>query len=638
MSDIKKKHLILIKNHKAYLVFLDNFDKKSRKYTVYEFGKDKVINAAAREVISIDFNFHILKDHADTIEYDFSKLWSKLIQNHNIISFNEFIINAIEFYSIKSLNNLNNFLRLFNEDFIFYKIFDNDKVYLNSKEVVDKIIKNINQKNSREELNESFLIDISKGEDINWSQYSTQIDELVNYLTGGKNYSRKFIDSILNTIKENNFDNILNYFKKIGVFSKNFHPLYESLGLKNIFPYEESEISDLVRECLFDSNDNVIDAFTIDDFGTNDYDDALTIIKEDDIYFLYVHFTDFSYLITHDSPYSDYAKRLMNTIYKPDGNFNLFSSKLINQLSLCAGDIRPVLSLKLKLNGFDIIKYEIESNLIKVSANYTYEEFQSKINGNTDFEFVNRFTQFLNTKRLESADFKFFNQEVSLKLDKSDKLILTNLEPIDSRRIISELMIMANFKFSKFFINNSLPGIFRSQKKSENLETSIIDDKRPFCFHRKISPVETSSTPDCHYGLGLESYMQITSPIRRYLDTINMWQASSFINGRKLPFDKNDIDKNLSILLPQLSTTRVKSKKIYKYWILRYIDQTGIFALKGYIYSSLKDKYIIFFNDLNIFESISKEKCRNIYAKDDFIEVVFDSIDYQNLELVNTRD
>lgn len=122
------------------------------------------------------------------------------------------------------------------------------------------------------------------------------------------------------------------------------------------------------------------------------------------------------------------------------------------------------------------------------------------------------------------------------------------------------------------------------------------------------------------------------------MDTINMWQISSFILEKRILFEKSYIDKNISILSAGLGTMKEKSKNIYKFWILKYLYQSEINNLSGYIYASLRDKYIVFFNELNIFESINKENCSNSYNKDDLIEVSFDFIDFQNLNLVNLKD
>ena len=227
---------------------------------------------------------------------------------------------------------------------------------------------------------------------------------------------------------------------------------------------------------------------------------------------------------------------------------------------------------------------------------------------------------------------------MNIKLNNKNNIIINELPQINSRRIVSELMILANFYFSKFFIENSVPAIFRSQKKSHNLETSIIDDNPPFCFHRKVSPVEISSQVEKHSGLGLDSYLQITSPVRRYLDSINMRQISFFLQNNKILYNKDELDKYLSILLPKLSSVKDKSKKVYKLWALKYLSQEKHNEISGYIYAKLKDKYIVFFNKFNFFDSVDRVNCKNSYEKDDFIKLYFDDIDYLNQQLINLKD
>jgi hypothetical protein len=117
-----------------------------------------------------------------------------------------------------------------------------------------------------------------------------------------------------------------------------------------------------------------------------------------------------------------------------------------------------------------------------------------------------------------------------------------------------------------------------------------------------------------------------------------MWQVSYFLKERKVLFDSNYIDRILATTTPQLASSREKSKKVYKLWILKYLNQSKDKNLSGYIYSTLRDKYIVFFNELNFFESISKENCTNLYQKDDFVNLSFDYIDFAKLEIINLKD
>ena len=635
MTKMKDKPLLIIEKSKVYLVIADSYEKKRRIYSGNKFGLKSRIEVSSSNILAE--NIKLSESSSNNSDYKHYNLWSILVSGVSILKFQDFINKALDFYEIKFLEDLHKFLVAFNNDFTYYKIVDKDKVYLNPKEVVEKIKDSLSEKENRKNKIEAFLKDVLDAKPIDNVKYFDQIKDVLNYLSGNKKYSKNFIDSIKETLKISDYEKFLNYFKSIGVFPNDFQPIYYRLGLDHKYPYTEMDIKNLIKRPK-KLNGDILDALTIDDYGTYDFDDALTVQKEGESYLLYIHITNFSALFSEDSIFSNHAKKIINTIYSPDKNFDLFSRSIVDRISLKSGEIRPVISLKLKVNKLEILSFSIENNLIKVSKNYTYDEFELLIHERSEFIFLNEFTKHLNLERLNDADFKFFNQEITLKMNDNKELILSHLPALESRRIISELMVFANFKFSEFFRNNGIPGIFRSQKKSNNLETTIIEDDIPFCFHRKVSPVDISSSPEAHFGLGLDSYMQLTSPIRRYMDAINMWQISSFMMEKKFLFDKSYIDKNISILSPGLATMKEKSKNIYKFWILKYLSQGEVFNLTGYVYASLSDKYIVFFNELNIFESINKENCSNSYNKDDFIEVSFDFIDFENLNLVNLRD
>jgi len=637
MGNVSNLLSLIEQNSKVYIINELSYDKKKRKHLVEKYNTNLTFEASSKEIVYSNLILQPQSSLSQIEGYDLEDLWSNLIDDVNVLSIKSFIDTVIVHYNIESIEELNVFLLSFNQDFIYYRILDKDKVYLNSKTIVEKIIKSLALKEEEKALSEFFLRDISIDAKIDWSKYDKQISELIAYFAGSDKYSKSFLESIRVTLNLKEDEEILLHLKSIGVFDTNFEPLYAALKLSQEYSYVDADVDKLESEDIPDSA-KVINAFTIDDETTYDFDDALSIKKEGGSYVLSVHISNFSNLFSIDSIYSDNARKLVNTIYAPNGNFNLFSKKLVDKISLSSGNLRSVLTVKLYVDNFSVVNYKVERNYINISDNYTYDQFETLISKNPDYQFLNDFTKHLSRERLKRADFKFFNQELAIRVNKDNKLSLNCMELLDSRRIISELMILSNFCVSKYFNQNSLPGIFRSQRKSYDLETSMIDAEPPFSFHRKVSPVDVSSTCDPHHGLGLESYLQITSPIRRFHDAVNMWQVSYFLKERKVLFDSNYIDRILATTTPQLASSREKSKKVYKLWILKYLNQSKDKNLSGYIYSTLRDKYIVFFNQLNFFESISKENCTNLYQKDDFVNLSFDYIDFAKLEIINLKD
>ena len=65
-----------------------------------------------------------------------------------------------------------------------------------------------------------------------------------------------------------------------------------------------------------------------------------------------------------------------------------------------------------------------------------------------------------------------------------------------------------------------------------------------FCALRSCMPrSEMSMSPIRHASLGLESYVQVTSPIRRYTDLLAHFQIKAHLQGEKLPFSREELQE-----------------------------------------------------------------------------------------------
>jgi hypothetical protein len=117
-----------------------------------------------------------------------------------------------------------------------------------------------------------------------------------------------------------------------------------------------------------------------------------------------------------------------------------------------------------------------------------------------------------------------------------------------------------------------------------------------------------------------------------------MRQLDSFLKNQSLFFSKDKIDEIIQGTIPLLESNKAKSKNAYKHWALKLIKQDKIDELIGYIYSDIKDKYIIFFNEYNFFDSIPKINCKRIYRENDKIRITFEFIDSNTLNIHNIQD
>ncbi|MEE2702369.1 MAG: RNB domain-containing ribonuclease [Thermodesulfobacteriota bacterium] len=632
MDRAKTKPILAIINSKLHIFSEAYFDKKKRNFYIQKATSEPQIALSLSNVLIDDLSF--LEPGKEVIVLEsLQEFWNTLIEKNNIYKASDFILQAIKFYNINSIASLEVFIGFFNKEFIFFKIIDEDKVYLNPQSIVQKIQDNISEKKKINDLSREFLDNLVSGKKNTKKKFANQISQIRSYLSGTSDYQKSFISSIKETMSLVSDDEILDWGKKHNFFDQTFEPFYIKNKINNSFSYDQLDTRLAIK------TDKIISAFTIDDESTYDYDDAITIQKVGNQHVLYVHITNFSDYFDYESVYDKEARDRVNTIYAPFCNFDLYSNNIVSQIALREGEIREVISVRFDISDYNVDRCEITNNFIKIKKNYSYKEFDKLLDTEVDYKFLNIFTENLYKTRIQKADFEFLNPEISISCDKRNMLFAKTTNTYASSRIVSELMILANKSISKYMLKNSIPSIYRSQGESRNLEIVNIHSNPDFSFYRNVTPVIISTNSQPHHGLGVDIYSQCTSPIRRYYDSIIMRQLSSFLKKQNILFSKNTMDQMLKDTLPLIEVSKIKSKNVHKFWALRLIKQEKINQLGGYIYSDLNDRYTIFFNEYNIFDAIAKEHCKRIYSQNDEIRITYKSIDtntltFQNLEEV----
>ena len=175
-----QEHFLLIEdNLKIYLVKNLSFDKKRRKYLVVKYEHDKTFEVSAKNIVidSIELESNKIEE-AETL-YNHKEFWSSLVLRENIVPIEDFILGAIKHYKIISYSQLNTFLISFNLDFIYYKLVDKNKVYFNSKDIVEKILHNLDMKREKEELYEDFIDSLANKKPIDFIKYDEQINQII---------------------------------------------------------------------------------------------------------------------------------------------------------------------------------------------------------------------------------------------------------------------------------------------------------------------------------------------------------------------------------------------------------------------------------------------------------------------------
>ncbi len=359
-----------------------------------------------------------------------------------------------------------------------------------------------------------------------------------------------------------------------------FRELREQAVARSSPPKESTDLSKL-------------NCFTIDDIATNDMDDALSVERIDGGFRVGIHISNVVDFVTVDSAIDKEARRRGTSIYCPNQRINMLPEILAEDLcSLRAKSPRLTLSVFVKIDGnFRIISHELIPGVIEVKQRFTYDDVDAvllreqsinsseHLNLETDLETIYQFASAFEQQRLASGGLKVSRRDIEVSVTAEGQVQMKEFdEDSPARSMVGEMMILANMLCAEYGIKHKIPLIFRSQADPDQDPYVVASDvphgpAYDYALRSTLKPSLTSLQPGHHSTLGLRSYIQITSPIRRYADLCNQRQLLAQLRGESPPYNQNDLGKIIDQTEEILGLARSISRESKRYWILRHLEE-----------------------------------------------------------------
>lgn len=107
---------------------------------------------------------------------------------------------------------------------------------------------------------------------------------------------------------------------------------------------------------------------------------------------------------------------------------------------------------------------------------------------------------------------------------------------------------------------------------------------------RSTARSQITSNPMPHGGLGLDLYVQATSPVRRYADLAVHHQIKAHLRGDALPFPVNESDPSSNALLRLAQNGGTLSRQLERpandYWLKEFLRRRGTQPIQALVLSS----------------------------------------------------
>lgn len=313
-----------------------------------------------------------------------------------------------------------------------------------------------------------------------------------------------------------------------------------------------------------------VEAFSLDDLGTTEIDDAFSVVRTGpDELRIGIHIAAPALAFAPGSPLDAIARERLSTAYMPGCKFTMLPEDTIERLSLDHGNQQPVVSLYLNVGASDLAVRGRHSRLerVRIAANLRHARYDAlndlfEQGGTAGLAYEEELrTLWKLAAALERArgrpsvgagivDYTFRVEEGRVAIEPRRRGA-----PLD--KLVSELMILANASWGELLAERDIAAIYRVQSTGK---------------------VRLSVHPEPHEGLGVSCYAWMTSPLRRYVDLVNQWQLAAALGARRAPFTRSSEALLAAMRAFEVTYARYDEhqRAMETYWCLRWLEQEGI--------------------------------------------------------------
>jgi exoribonuclease-2 len=271
-----------------------------------------------------------------------------------------------------------------------------------------------------------------------------------------------------------------------------------------------------------------LEAYAIDNPWSADPDDAVSL--EGDT--LYVHIADPAASILPGSPADTEARGRGATLYLPEGAVRMLAEEALPLFALgLSAAPSPALTFKLVLaEDGSIRETDIFPSLVRVTR-LSYAEADAAAGSVSALAGLFRAAERNLRRRIAAGAVMIDMPETHITVH-DETITISPIEPYKSADMVRECMLLAGEGAARWALQQRLSFPFVSQETGDLPAVPLSGMAGSYQLRRCMRPRTLSAKPGPHWGLGLEQYAQVTSPLRRYTDLLAHQQIRACLRGR----------------------------------------------------------------------------------------------------------
>ncbi|MCO4764554.1 MAG: RNB domain-containing ribonuclease [Myxococcales bacterium] len=357
-------------------------------------------------------------------------------------------------------------------------------------------------------------------------------------------------------------------------------------------PWPETALAAIAAQPAGDLPTSELAFRAIDSVDPDEVDDAIWAERQGDDIRLVVAFASPSLWIGPGSAAELEARRRGATLYHPRHTSPMLPRGLLDQASLAVGVARPALICDMRIdpNGNRTLARLYEAK-IELAEALVYDDVQRTLDIALDntadsnpappwLAALHEATVRSERARIAAGAFLLYRPDIEVRAAPHQPATLRRApQSIMARRLVGESMVQACTMVGAALKTAGIPAPFRSQKIRPDppLQPGMYTepaDVQSMLGH--LGPARTGSRPGRHDILGVDTYVQVSSPLRRYPDLLAHFQLIAWIRGQTAPFDRGQIDAAVKGQRTAVRTRRNAGQKGQRYFQLLALAREGL--------------------------------------------------------------
>jgi len=172
--------------------------------------------------------------------------------------------------------------------------------------------------------------------------------------------------------------------------------------------------------------------------------------------------------------------------------------------------------------------------------------------------------------------------EVKVRVGEDGAIKIAPLPALRSRDLVREAMLLAGQAIAQLAMVNDIPMAYSRQDEPLERIAPLDGPAAMFAQRRAMQRGQQRSTPGRHAGLGLDAYVQATSPLRRYGDLLAHQQVRAYLRGAPL-LDASEVTLRLGTADAVSGAVRTAERLSNAHWTMVYLMQNPAWTGDGVV-------------------------------------------------------